>query len=775
MNVRKGIVTALTFSMLSVPVIRAEVDITFINSLPNGTVGGDLTLDFTVDSVGNVALDASTTSTNADVVFAVNQWDGAVGFITYAGAFSSSFTIDITATHPLRLTSWGGGGGGLGVQGLNQNRLDRPGIEEIYATPSFSISGVALDIEEVEWSDRTIGPPIATMQLDYADQTILNELVNVPGMWDLVGSNVFVNAGDSLTFGNDNSNTNLGSGYVLYGFSFDLRDEVPVPGVEVLFTNSLPVNSAATNNPGTITLDFSVDGSGNVTLDASTASAISNTVAAVDAWDGPVGYIDYAGLFNTNFTIEIGAGNSTRLSEWGGAGGGIGYGGQNSWRIDRPGLEAIVANADVPGASIVMRSVRWTSRANTTVDMMLTGPKGSYTNALPSLDGDWNLSAENLYLNTGDSLTFGNASNTTDYILGDGYTLQGIGFVVVEEITEPGVDVTFPHAGSNFGDNQQLVLDFEIGTNGIISLDASTTSTNSTAIDAVNGWDSDDVGYITNTALFGKTFSLTAAAANENSATAPITIWHNDGGLVAVQGQNSGRIDGAGLATQNLERLTWTLSGDVTLDFTGFSYANAHPANGVVQLSDWDTEVLYGPYGVSAGKQIIASDGFSIGAGQGLVFAAVTNTTDGLGLGGVSFDISESQALIYINWAAAYGLIGGMTDDDDLDGLDNLYEFAVGGNPTNGSVAPAYMPTGSLIESSGSNVLQYVYTRRQPVPVDMQYYCEVSSQGLILPNWADAGYTVTGEADADPGFRTVTNQTAVVEDLKFIKLTVEQN
>jgi hypothetical protein len=764
----------LTAGLLVIPALRAEVELTFINSLPIGTVGGDLTLDFTVDALGNVALDATTTSTNADVVFAVNQWDGAVGFISYANAFNSSFTIDITATHPMRLTSQGGGGGGLGVQGQNQNRLDRPGIEEIYATPSFSISGAALDIQEVTWSDRTVGPPIATMQLDYADQTILKELTNIPGMWDLSGSNVFVNAGDSLTFGNDNSNTNLGSGYVLFGFSFDLRDEVPVPGVKVLFTNSIPVAAGATNQTGNITLDFSVDGSGNVTLDASTASVVSNTIAAVDAWDGPVGFIDYAGMFNTNFTIEIGAGAPTRLSDWGGNGGGIGYSGQNAWRIDRPGVEAIVANVEVPGASIVMRSVRWTSRANATVDMLLDGPQASYTNTLPSLDGDWNLSAENLYLNSGDSLIFGNASNTTDFVLGDGYTLQGIEFTVVEEITAPGVNVTFPYAGSNLGANQQLILDFVIGTNGIVSLDASTTSTNTTAIDAVNGWDSADVGYITNTALFGKTFSLTAASANENGGTPGITIWSNDGGLVAVQGQNSGRIDGAGLATQNLERLTWTLSGDVTLDFTGFSYANAHP-NGVVQLSDFDTEVLYGPYGVTAGRQGIDGDGFSIGAGGGLVFAAVTNTAEGLGLAGLSFDISESQALIYADWASAYSLIGGMTDDDDFDGLDNLYEFAVGGDPTNGTVAPAYLPTSSLIDLGGAFELEYVYTRRQPVPVGMQYYCEISTQSLVLPNWADAGYTVTGEGDGDPGFKTVTNRTPVAEAEKFIKLTVEQN
>src|SRR5210317_1708088 len=101
MSSRKRMYAVLTAGLLVIPALRAEVELTFINSLPIGTVGGDLTLDFTVDALGNVALDATTTSTDPDVVFAVNQWDGAVGFISYANAFNSSFTIDITATHPM--------------------------------------------------------------------------------------------------------------------------------------------------------------------------------------------------------------------------------------------------------------------------------------------------------------------------------------------------------------------------------------------------------------------------------------------------------------------------------------------------------------------------------------------------------------------------------------------------------------------------------------------------------------------------------------------------
>ena len=171
---------AVAALLVSIPAVRADVSLTFNNTQPPATVAGDLTFDFTVDGAGGVTLDASTTSTNPTVIAAVDAWDGAAGTISYTSAYSSSFSIGITATQPMRLTSQGGAGGGLGVQGQNQNRLDRPGIEEIYATPAFSISGAALDIKNVSWSDRTTAPEFAVMQLDYADQTLLNQLVNVP-------------------------------------------------------------------------------------------------------------------------------------------------------------------------------------------------------------------------------------------------------------------------------------------------------------------------------------------------------------------------------------------------------------------------------------------------------------------------------------------------------------------------------------------------------------------------------------------------------------------
>jgi len=129
----------------------------------------------------------------------------------------------------------------------------------------------------------------------------------------------------------------------------------------------------------------------------------------------------------------------------------------------------------------------------------------------------------------------------------------------------------------------------------------------------------------------------------------------------------------------------------------------------------------------------------------------------------------------YSVWETQWDVsLGSETDDYDSDGLNNLVEYAMGGNPTNGTVAPAYMPTSSLVDMGSSNVLEYVYTRRDPVPNGLAYDLNLTP-GLFFPKWTNTGFIVVGEADGDSGFKVVTNQTPVDVDSKFIKLVIEQN
>ncbi|VGO12798.1 hypothetical protein PDESU_01352 [Pontiella desulfatans] len=755
---------------------QADVSVMFTNNLAKAAnpfaenTPGTVTLDFAVDGGGNVTLDASCSESNATIVAEIDKFDGPVGTVSYSGAFGTSFSIALVAQGgTLRLSE--DDLGGFGVTGQNQWRIDRTETEQVKVTPS-GLDGASIDFKAVDWTSRANGS--VQMKAIGPQGAYTNALPQSDGTWDLDAENIILNNGKDIAF--MNATTNNGDGYVLAGISFDVVQEIPDPGVKVVFTNSLPNDPATvTNMPISITLDFDVDAVGFVTLDASCEETNAALVAIVDAWDGPAGYVDYTN--NVSFSVKLESiSGDLRLSGWGGTGG-LGLTGQNQWRVDQPSESLALTLDSLPGVALKMKNFELTSTQSPAY-LKLDASSGSFTNAITS--SGTLVIEQSVLANNDDAMVVGVA------VTNQGYVLSGFEFVLVdayEPPPEPGVGILFSYDDStklDFGNAGTITLDFAIDGSGVVSLDASTTDSGANETNAVNGWDSADVGFVTNAALFGKSFTLTGAASVTTTNVTTdgiITLWNNNGGILAIQGQNSGRIDGYTLNVRtNMEAMAWTLSGDVSLDFESFSYGNSLN-NAGIELSDADTALLYTAT-AQFGDQNVAADGFSIGSGQALTFTAVTNYTWGIALGGFSFQIVPAKALSYTDWAALYpSMTGGMLDDDDNDGLDNLYEFAVGGNPVNGTVAPAYMPVSSLIDAGGSsNVIEYVYTRRHPVPVDMGYTLNVSDAGLTLPNWADDGYTVIDEGEGAPGFKTVTNHVPVdANTKKFIKLVVEQN
>ncbi|WP_136063307.1 hypothetical protein [Pontiella sulfatireligans] len=121
----------------------------------------------------------------------------------------------------------------------------------------------------------------------------------------------------------------------------------------------------------------------------------------------------------------------------------------------------------------------------------------------------------------------------------------------------------------------------------------------------------------------------------------------------------------------------------------------------------------------------------------------------------------------YDLWAAPYSLVGGQDDDDDNDGLVNLSEYGLGGDPTNGFV-DGHLPT---FGSSG-NVFEYVYPRRTAIDSRLTYYLELTDQ-LISGIWTNSGYTETGAGDIDGMFEAVTNEVPISgKTNEFIRLII---
>lgn len=296
--------TWLAAGLLLTTAAMADVTVTFVNALPTRTMVEDLLLDFTVDGSGSVTLDASTSSTNTAVIAAVNSWDGAAGTVSYSDAFGTDFSISMDSTgDEIRLTSQGDLGG-LGVQGNNQNKIDDPGVEELYAAPIFDGYVAALNMKSMKWTGASGGVPQEQKARIDTATGVYNYPVDMTqdGSWDLTGSNVYVNAGESIAFGNDHSITNKESGYVLAGFTFDLK----------VFEGDSTLTTTLTEDPGDradAAILFTVNADGTETsVDGGNAGLPTEGLLAGST--GSFGFEwDAVDLFDSNvFTGRVGNG-----------------------------------------------------------------------------------------------------------------------------------------------------------------------------------------------------------------------------------------------------------------------------------------------------------------------------------------------------------------------------------------------------------------------------------------------------------------------------------
>jgi fibronectin type 3 domain-containing protein len=265
--------------------LKAEVAVSFNNSdLPNtaNTSLGTVTLAFTVDGSGNVTLNASTTNTATGATNAVNAWDGAVGTITYPGAFNTSFTLtmdDVGAGGDLRLCNIAGGA--LGVAGTNQYRIDQNGVESIKFTATTLPAG-KLKITSMDWRNiNAIPVTIRAFTPSPSSISVTNTVTTTPGTWDLSSSGFLLAASESIQFGNTVTGDN-NKGYSLGGIAFDIIDVSSILP---------PTGLAATTDGAKVDLNWN-----------DTPSAVSYSVYRSETQGGPYGAAIATGLATSDYT-----------------------------------------------------------------------------------------------------------------------------------------------------------------------------------------------------------------------------------------------------------------------------------------------------------------------------------------------------------------------------------------------------------------------------------------------------------------------------------------
>jgi hypothetical protein len=147
---------------------------------------------------------------------------------------------------------------------------------------------------------------------------------------------------------------------------------------------------------------------------------------------------------------------------------------------------------------------------------------------------------------------------------------------------------------------------------------------------------------------------------------------------------------------------------------------------------------------------------------------ARTQRVDNLGV-----FFAEDLANSYAVWASSYELVYGPDGDDDLDGWVNLYEYALGLDPTN-TVDPNAVADGALPTfGNGSGGMEYIHAQRTD-DSSLTYYLELDGDLVNAPGWTNVGYTVTGTNVTGGTFDYVTNAIPTTDAQKFIRLVVEQ-
>ena len=194
--------------------------------------------------------------------------------------------------------------------------------------------------------------------------------------------------------------------------------------------------------------------------------------------------------------------------------------------------------------------------------------------------------------------------------------------------------------------------------------------------------------------------------------------------------------------------------------------ANAVLAQGVSDYLAPTDRVIY-----NVGFNNIGKNGMAISP-DGLQLALVNpNSADMMAIFDIHAEVNQYDA-----WAEGYGLSGTnalMTADPDGDDLDNLSEYALGGDPSD-PLDVGMTPVESLYSDGGGDWMNYVYPKRSHLNSGISYTMEVNDN-LIYGTWTNANYESMGTGFIDADFNSVTNRIPTdVEDEQFIRLRIEE-
>jgi hypothetical protein len=340
------------------------------------------------------------------------------------------------------------------------------------------------------------------------------------------------------------------------------------------------------------------------------------------------------------------------------------------------------------------------------------------------------------------------------------------------------VEITIPAGGARFLCLKRIDFqrDLAIGWDGVLvpstqqpgiagALSVGHSSVVSTIGNSTDGFYGPDSSYSGASTSSVEVYKLLGSEHSATKSYVDISIINNTGVMI---GLDAIVFDFSRWFTNSPTSISVTyLSGDLDLEDSTLlaSYAD---------LGVLGTNADYNDFSVSLAG--LADVNLAVGESASFRLQAAVangaNSSSGLDNVGVVIIRDPDYAL----WAAEIGLVGNDalgTADVDSDGVDNLYEYALGGDPL-AADAPQILPQ-LLVPDPQVNGLDFSYQRRKDyLARGLSYEIDVTPT-LNPANWTATDLTVVNTSSIDADFDTITHRISTdTLPSQFIRLTINE-
>jgi len=226
-----------------------------------------------------------------------------------------------------------------------------------------------------------------------------------------------------------------------------------------------------------------------------------------------------------------------------------------------------------------------------------------------------------------------------------------------------------------------------------------------------------------------------------------------DAGQYYVSAPTTYTVSGSEVITAEALDVTWYEYYPETVSVSAISNA-ASPTLQNIQALGWQTDATVATNTGTRYYAKLAVTAFSAGASK----------------------IDFTPTSLWVDWSGGFalGANSNLLDHADSDDLDNLTEYAWGGDPTDGN-SQGNVPVQSQVDMGGTNYMEYIYFERDDAATrGLSSILEVGTD-LVFTNWVDgSSYEIGSGASGVTGFNAVTNRVPIdAEAKKFIRLQIE--